>query len=60
MVGDTLDGISNQKQSRWLSWNIDVDLRGFDLARNPGLSNTMGYGAGDFPLPTRPTTMSRT
>ena len=25
-----------------------------DLARNPGLSNKTEYGAGEFPLPTRP------
>ena len=29
-------------------------VSGFDLARNPGLSNNTGYGAGEFPLPTRP------
>ena len=28
-------------------------MRGFDLARNPGLNNTTEYGAGEFPLPTR-------
>ena len=30
-------------------------MRGFDLARNPGLNNTTEYGAGEFPLPTKPT-----
>ena len=29
-------------------------MRGFDLARSPGLSNTSEYGAGELPLPTRP------
>ena len=53
MVGYTRDGISNQEQTRWLSWNVDGGLRGFDLARNPGLSNNTEYGAGDFPLPAR-------
>ena len=27
---------------------------GFDLKRNPALSNNTEYGAGDFPLPDRP------
>ena len=54
MVGYTSDGISNQEQTRWLSWNVDGGVRGFELARNPGLSNTTEYGAGEFPLPTRP------
>ena len=54
MVGYTSDGISNQEQTRWLSCNVDGGVRGFDLARNPGLSNTTKYGAGEFPLPTRP------
>ena len=31
-------------------------MRGFDKARNLGLSNTTENGAGDFHLPTRPTT----
>ena len=39
MVGYTTEGISNQEQIRWLSWNLDGGLRRFDLARNPGLSN---------------------
>ena len=47
MVGYTTDGISNQEQTRWLSWNVDGAIRGFDLARNPGLSNNTEYGAGD-------------
>ena len=54
MVGYTTEGISNQEQTRWLSWNVDGGVRGFDLARNPGLNNTTAYGAGEFPLPTRP------
>ena len=53
MVGYTTDGISNQEQTRWLSWNVDGAIRGFDLARNPGLSNNTEYGAGEFPLPVR-------
>ena len=54
MVGYTTEGISNQDQTRWLSWNVDGGARGFDLARNPGLSNNTEYGAGEFPLPARP------
>ena len=54
MVGYTTEGISNQEQTRWLSWIVDGGVRGFDLARNPGLSNNTEYGAGEFPLPTRP------
>ena len=54
MVGYTTDGISNQEQTKWLSWNVDGGVRGFDLARNPGFSNDTEYGAGEFPLPTRP------
>ena len=53
-VGYTSDGISNQEQTRWLSWNVDGGVRGFDLARNPDLSNNTEYGAGEFQLPTRP------
>ena len=53
MVGYTTDGISNQEQNKWLSWNVDGAIRGFDLARNPGLSNNTEYGAGEFPLPVR-------
>ena len=33
-------------------------MRGFDLARNPGLGNNTEYGAGDFPLPIRPSARS--
>ena len=55
MVDYTSEGISNQEQTRWLSWNVDGGVRGFDLARNPGLINNTEYGAGEFPLPTRPT-----
>ena len=54
MVGYTTDGVSNQEQTRWLSWNVDGAIRGFDLARNPGLNNNTEYGAGEFPLPVRP------
>ena len=50
MVGYTTEGISNQEQTRWSSWNVD----GGDLARNPGMSNNTEYGAGEFPLPARP------
>ena len=53
MVGYTSDGISNQEQTRWLSWNVDGGVREFHLARNPGLSNNTEYGAGEFPIPTR-------
>ena len=48
-MGYTLNGISNQEQTMWLSWNVDGGVRGFDLARNTGLSNTTEYGAGEFP-----------
>ena len=58
MVGYTTDGISNQEQTRWLSWNVDGGVRGFDLARNPGMSNNTEYGAGGFPLPIRPSARS--
>ena len=53
-VGYTSDGVSNQEQTTWLSWKVDGGLRGHDLARNPGLSSNTEYGAGEFPLPTRP------
>ena len=33
-------------------------MRGFDLARNPGLSNNTEYGAEEFPLPVRPSARS--
>ena len=36
----TTEGISNQEQTRWLSWNVDGGVRGFDLARNRGLNYT--------------------
>ena len=58
MVGYTTEGISNQEQTRWLSWNVDGGVRGFDLVRNPGLSNNTEYGAGEFPLPTIPSARS--
>ena len=54
MVGYTTEGISNQEQTRWLSWNMDGGVRGFDLARNPDLSSNTEYRAGELPLPTRP------
>ena len=54
MVGYTSEGIPNQEQTRWLSWNVDGGVRGFDLARNPGLNNNTEFGAGKLPLPTRP------
>ena len=58
MVGYTTEGKSNQEQARWLSWNVDEEVRGFDLARNPGLGNNTEYGAGEFPLPVRPSARS--
>ena len=58
MVGYTTEGISNQEQTRWLSWNVDEGVRGFDLARNPGLGKSTEYGAGEFPLATRPSARS--
>ena len=58
MVGYTTDGVSNQEQTRWLSWNVDGAIRGFDLARNPGLNNNTEYGAGEFPMPVRPSVRS--
>ena len=58
MVGYTNDGVSNQEQTRWLSWNVDGAIRGFDLARNPGLNNNTEYGAEEFPLPVRPSVRS--
>ena len=58
MVGYTTDGISNQEQTRWLSWKVGGAIRAFDLARNPGLSNNTEYGAGEFPLPVRPSVRS--
>ena len=58
MVSYTTEGISNQEQTRWLSWNVDRGVRGFDLARNPGFGNTTEYGAGEFPLPIRPSARS--
>ena len=53
MVGYTTDSISNQEQTRRLSWNVDGGVRGFDLTRNPSLSNNTEYGAGEFTLPNR-------
>ena len=58
MVGYTTEGISNQEQTRWLSWNVDGVVRGFDLARNPGLRNNTEYGVGEFPVPTIPSARS--
>ena len=37
---------------------MDGGVRGFDLARNPGLGNNTEYGAGEFPLPVRPSARS--
>ena len=54
MVGYNSEGIPNQEQTRWLSWNVDGGVRAYDPARNTGLSNKTEYGAGEFPLPTRP------
>ena len=54
MVGYTSERVSNQEQTRRLSWNVDGGVRGFELTRNPGVSNNTEYGAGEFPLPTRP------
>ena len=48
MVGYTTDGISNQEQTRWLSWNVAGGVRGFDLARNPGLSNNTAQGSSHY------------
>ena len=58
MVGYTTEGISNQEKTRWLSWNVYGGVGGFDLARNPGLRNNTEHGAGEFPLPTRPSARS--
>ena len=58
MVGYTTEGISIQEQTRRLSWNVDGGVRGFDLARNPGLGNSTEYGAGEFPMPIRPSARS--
>ena len=33
MVGYTTEGISNQEQTRWLSWNVDGVVRGFWLTQ---------------------------
>ena len=37
---------------------MDGGIRGFDLVRNPGLSSNTEYGAGEFPLPIRPSARS--
>ena len=37
---------------------MDGGVRGFDLARNPGLSNNTECGAGEFALPVRPSARS--
>ena len=60
MMGYSSDGLSNQEQTRWLSRSTDEGLRGFDLARNPGLNIITEYGAGEFPLPTKPATRTET
>ena len=54
MVGYTSSGVSNQEQTRWLSWNVEGGLKGHDLARNPGLGSDTEYCAREYPLPTRP------
>ena len=54
MVGYAWDGISNQQQTRWLSWGTEGGFREFDLTRSPGSGKTAEYGAGEFPPPTRP------
>ena len=49
MVGYTTDGISNQEQTRWLSWNV---IRGFDfvLAKsNPLIKSDKGVRLGKEP-----------
>ena len=56
MVGYTSDGIAIHEPTKRLSWSTDGGLRGFDLARNIGLTNTTESGAGEFLLSTRPTT----
>ena len=58
MFGYTTDGISNQEQTRRMSWNVDGGIMGFDLARNPCLDNNIEYGAREFPLPIRPSARS--
>ena len=78
MVGYTTEGISNQEQTRWLSWNVDGGVRGLTTGTTAwietrrsgregivsmtrprsGLSNNTEYGAGEFPLPTRPSARS--
>ena len=37
---------------------MDGGVRGFDLAWNPGPGNSSEYGAGEFPLPIRPSARS--
>ena len=37
MVGYTTDGISNQEQTRWLSWNVDGSNKGVRLGKEPWL-----------------------
>ena len=47
----TSDGISSQEQTRWLSLIVGGGVRGFDLARNPGLNNTLqNMVRGSFPF----------
>ena len=53
MVGYTLDGISNQEQTRWLTCSSEGGLRGFDLARKSWLEQNYGTGASQFPFPSR-------
>ena len=50
MAGYSSEGLSNHEQTRLMSWSTDGGLRGYHLARNPGLSFTTQHGAGAFPL----------
>ena len=50
MAGYTSDGISNQEQTRCLSWNVDGGVRSFDLARNLGLSTLWSMARGSVPF----------
>ena len=55
MVGYTTDGVSNQEQTRWLSWNVDGAIRGFDLEPWPGQQ----YGVWRRGIPTAGQTISQ-
>ena len=56
MVGFLSEGILDQEQTRRIYWSTNRGLRGYDLARNHGLSNFTENGAGEFSFPIRPTT----